>query len=121
METISQNKTISEDFVLNRIDELCRKYNMSRYRLSMKSSVDQATLSMLFNKKTVPTVYTIDKICNAFGITIAQFFSVNGEHTILTREQNHFIINCRSLNTTNKKVLTNYMGNLLSTPQQEQI
>lgn len=116
---LNSNEPISEDFVLNRIEELCQKYDMSRYRLAMKSGVDQATLSMIFNKRTVPTVFTIDKLCNAFGITIAQFFSEEGEHLTLTNEQRSLLDNWRSLDEKEKAIVTNYMSNLLASAEQK--
>ena len=43
---------------------------MSRYRLAQKSGIAQSSISTLLNRKSVPTIQTLEKICDGFGITL---------------------------------------------------
>ncbi len=76
-----------EEFIIQRVEELCTIHNMSKYRLSQLTGISQAAFSYMSKKKTVLTIITISKICDAFGITIAQFFSGQGTYPDLNEDQ----------------------------------
>lgn len=76
-----------EDYVGNRIDILCQKNKMSWYRLSQLTGISQSTISYLVKKETIPTLLTLEKICNAFNISIAQFFTEDKDLGSLSQEQ----------------------------------
>ncbi|MFI3230701.1 MAG: helix-turn-helix transcriptional regulator [bacterium] len=63
--------------VLNRIKELMEDRNWTEYRLAKNSGLSQSTISNLFTRNNTPTISTIESICNAFGITLSQFFTDN--------------------------------------------
>lgn len=60
--------------VLKRINQLRLERNWSIYRLSVKSGIPQSTLTNMFNRGTLPSITTLELICDAFGITLAEFF-----------------------------------------------
>ena len=60
---------------LQRIKELLNERNWTMYQLAQKSGIPQSTLSNLFIRSNAPTIQTLEKICDAFGISIAEFFS----------------------------------------------
>ena len=68
---------LTEDYVALRIIELCEKHKISRYRLSQLTGMSQTALGKIVSKESIPTIPTIEKICDAFGITLAQFFTEN--------------------------------------------
>ena len=45
----------------------------------------------LLNRKNVPTIYTLEKLCAALGVTMAQFFSIDDTRPNLTKEQEEFL------------------------------
>lgn len=59
-----------------KITELCRKRGYTKYKVSSayRNAADAALGNML-NQKSMPTMANLEKICDAFEITIAQFFS----------------------------------------------
>jgi transcriptional regulator with XRE-family HTH domain len=73
--------------VQERIKELMDFKGWSDYRLSKEADLPQSTISHLFKRNNAPTYSTIEAICRAFGITVAQFFAETGEATVLTEEQ----------------------------------
>ena len=58
-----------------RIRELMGERQWSEYRLALASGLSQSTISNIFKRNTVPSVATLEAICAAFGISLAQFFA----------------------------------------------
>lgn len=61
--------------VARKIIELRRKYGISQYQLSKLSGVSQSALSEIERGIKQPTITTIENICRAFNITLADFFA----------------------------------------------
>lgn len=61
--------------VPKRIKELCKQKNISFYRLSKISGIPQSTLTNILNRGTVPSIYTLEKICHALDISLSLFFA----------------------------------------------
>ena len=68
-----------DEFVLKQIKNLCNERNWSLYRLSMESSIPYSTLNNLFRRGNVPSISTLCKICDAFRISLSEFFSGNND------------------------------------------
>lgn len=77
--------------ITNRIDELCRLHHMSKYRLSQITGISQSAFSKMARQQTSLSIETIHRICEAFGISMAQFFSEPGEYPDLTSQQKNFL------------------------------
>lgn len=77
--------------ITNRIDELCRLHNMSKYRLSQITGISQSAFSKMARQQTSLSIETIHRICDAFGISMAQFFSESDEYPDLTLQQKHLL------------------------------
>ena len=54
-----------------RIIELRMERHWSEYQLAEKSGIGQSTISSWTRTKSMPTVPNLEKICNAFGITVS--------------------------------------------------
>lgn len=65
-----------------RIVELRTERHWSEYQLSEKSGIGQSTISSWSRTKSMPTIPNLEKICNAFGITLSQFFAGKEENTL---------------------------------------
>ncbi len=83
--------------VISKIQALKAQKRWTDYQLSKESGVPYSTINNLTTRKNSPTIYTLESLCKAFGITLTQFFS--DEETIL------------SLTDEQKKVLA-YWGRL---------
>ena len=60
--------------VLKKINNMRLEKGWSVYRLSLESGISQSTLTNMFNRETLPSITTLECICHAFGITMAEFF-----------------------------------------------
>ncbi len=64
------------DVIITKILELLNKNNMTVFKLSTKSGVPRSTLSKLLSRKTKTIrLENLLYICEAFNITLGDFFS----------------------------------------------
>ena len=87
-----------------RIKSLMEERNWTEYRLAVFSGLSQSTIANIFNRNTTPSVSTLEAICKAFGITLAQFFA-EGQMVELTHEQQEMFNSWSTLSAEQKKVL----------------
>lgn len=98
--------------VVARIEELCQARDWSYYRLSKASGIPYSTLNTMLHKTNVPSVPSLAKICNGFGITLAQFFSDKDESAMLTADQKECLQLWNRLSKRNKELAVAYMTGL---------
>lgn len=72
--------------IASRLNELCKYYGFSGYRLSKLSGIAQSQVQQYLNGKKIPGVPSIEKMCAAFGITLAEFFSPAAEPEATSEE-----------------------------------
>lgn len=74
----------------------------TEYRLSKECGLSESTLANIFRRNTVPSITTLETICDAFGITLSQFFA-EGEMVELTPELKVLFENWVSLTADQKE------------------
>lgn len=77
--------------VLDRITYYRKQKNWTEYQLAEKSGLTQSTISSWYRKNVVPSIPSLEKICNAFGITLSQFFSTDDDNFSLTSNQKELL------------------------------
>ena len=97
--------------VTERIEQLMNQRGWSVYRLGKKSGLPQSTLAHVFRKDSEPTISTLETICNAFGITLSQFFA-ESDFVSLTPEQRDILDKWATLNSEQKALLLNMIANM---------
>ena len=65
--------------ILGKITSLRIERNWSEYQLSLRSGLTQSTISSWYRKNTLPSISSLERICNAFGISLSQFFQEDDE------------------------------------------
>ena len=65
--------------VLSRLTSLMHAKGWTRYRLAKKAGLSTTTINNLWLRNNVPTIFTLEDICRALGITMAEFFTLPGE------------------------------------------
>ena len=73
--------------IMERIDDLCSKHKISKYRLSQITGISQSAFSKIARQQSSLSLDTIQRICDALGISVAQFFSEPVEYPDLTPDQ----------------------------------
>ena len=100
---------LDENYVINRIEELCQKRQMTRYRLSQTSGIEQSTLSNLLNRKSLPNIIPLSKICDVFGITLSKFFAEDYKIVNLSEEQRQVLDTWLSLSDEERVLVKTYI------------
>ncbi len=73
--------------VLNEITRLRLNRNWSEYELAKRAGIPQSTISTWYRKRQLPTLPSLEKLCEGFGITLSQFFAEAEEPVLLTPEE----------------------------------
>jgi transcriptional regulator with XRE-family HTH domain len=84
--------------VLERILQLKDERGWSEYRLSVESGIAQTTISSWFRKNINPSISSLESVCKAYNITLAQFFTYDNSPVELTIEQKEVLDNWNRLN-----------------------
>lgn len=95
--------------IQERIKEMMVIKGWSEYRLAKEAGLPQSTISHLFKRNNAPTLPTIEAICEAFDITVAQFFAKEGEPVVLTSEQREILLLWGSLSNEQRKIVKSTM------------
>ena len=77
--------------VLEIIKQLRDERNWSNYKLSKVSGISQTTLRNMFSRNTLPSIATLEQLCEGFGITLSQFFSDGNDPVPLNSEQREML------------------------------
>lgn len=106
---------LNENYVVERLLYLCEKQGISRYRLAQLSGISQSSISNLIQRRSVPNILTLDKLCQGLGITLSQFFAQEEDAVELTEEQNNLLKLWMELSEIDKKLVMAYMSGLRHT------
>ena len=77
----------------------------STYKLAYESGLTQSTLSNMFSRGTCPTVDTLEKICEAFGISLSDFFDDNDKVAHVSKEEMELLNKYRALSDKEKEAV----------------
>ncbi|MDD3185878.1 MAG: helix-turn-helix domain-containing protein [Anaerostipes sp.] len=96
---------MTEEYVLNRINELMKRNGWSRYQLSKKSGITDSTLASMFKNNNLPSLPTLFKLCDGFGITVSEFFDIETPlPPALDRDQERILTYWGMLDKNNQKI-----------------
>ena len=113
-------KLNNENFVLQRMQELLKAKDRSVYRLAKESGLSYSSLNNIFNRSTVPSGLTLEKICNGFQITMSEFFENMSTPVFntdaISAEERTLLERYRTLSKADKQLLNAYLAGLSKTP-----
>jgi len=95
----------------SRIKELMEERGWTIYELSKRSGLAQTTISNMWKRNTEPTIPSLRQLCNAFGITLSQFFA-EGDMVELSPEQRAFFTRWAALSAEQKEMLMNLVSSM---------
>lgn len=100
--------------VLSAITEYRLERGWSEYQLAERSGLPQSTISSWYRKDIVPTVPSLEKICDAFGITLSQLFATDGNPVTLTARQKELLERWDKLDEEQQKIVFQLIDNMNS-------
>ena len=87
----------------------------SDYKLAKEANLSTSTVTNIFSRNTTPTLPTLEAICRAFGITLAQFFTEDEEPFALTSEQKRIDYKMEHIRSRPEKIpVRSYKNNAVS-------
>lgn len=92
----------------NRLEQLIKDRGWSRYRLSKECGLGESTISNMFARNTVPSLSTLESICNGLNISLAEFFS-DGKLVELDDELQTLFKLYSTLSPEQKKIIVDTM------------
>ena len=94
--------------VIERIEKLRKERGWTVYMLALESGVTHSTLATMYQRNTPPKIETLQLICEAFGITLAQFFLEDEKVEILSAKEKEFLTAYRKLPENKQKSIINF-------------
>ena len=98
--------------VMGRIKELCASRSWTYYRLAKEAGIPYSSLSTMLHKAYVPSIPSLIKICNGFGITLSQFFAIEDDAAKLTKKQKVCLEHWDQLDEQSQTLALSYMKGL---------
>lgn len=85
----------------------------TEYELAERSELTQSTISSWYRKKLIPSISSLEHICNAFGISLSQFFNENTDNSnSLTEEQKEILKRWNKLTKEQQSKLADFLDSL---------
>lgn len=100
---------MDEGYVVRKIEQLCKEYNWTHYRLSIESGIPHSTLHNILHRSTVPSIPSVMRICDAFNISLAQFFNEDNVTGYLSERELHLIDTYRTFSKIEKELTDTYV------------
>ena len=102
--------------VLERIDELRNARGYSIYRICKETGIPQSTFTTWYSRNIEPPIEAVEKVCNLFGITLAEFFCTDTdiENAGLATNTKEISEKYQLLNTEQKQVILSVANAFLS-------
>lgn len=91
--------------VLDKIRELQWERDWNDYKLAQAAGISQSSLATLFVRRTPPKLDMLQRICEAFGITLAQFFLEDEKIEVLNENERRMLSSFRKLSIEKQKAL----------------
>ncbi len=100
--------------IMQRIEQLNAERGWTLYQLSNRANLSVYTLYSCKNKNREPSNETLKKICDAFGITIFQFYHDMHDVPNLTDRQRSILQKCTLLTDKELELIEQMQDALLS-------
>jgi len=94
--------------VVKKIYDLMEQRNWTTYELAKQSGLSQSTISSFFSRHTVPSIETLNSICEAFDISLSIFFYESDTESL----SNEFVLKFSKLKKEDKKIIISLINRL---------
>ena len=88
-----------------KIETLRFQRGWSTYELAQEAGITQSTLTSIMKRGNPPKIETLQSICEAFGITLAQFFLEDEQTEALSKNEKELVTLYRKMTESKKQAL----------------
>lgn len=93
-----------------KINKLRWERGWSVYTLACESGLTPSTLESMLKRNSPPKIETLQAICDAFGITLSQFFLDDEHAEMLSAREKQLISLFRKLNTKKQQAIIDMLN-----------
>lgn len=97
--------------IQKQLEALMKERGWSPYMLAKISGLDPAAIRRYLSCSSEPSITSLEAMCNAFGITVAQFF-LNDNLMEVSDEQRQLLTQWSRLTSVQKQLLLELMKNI---------
>ncbi|MGE4485735.1 MAG: helix-turn-helix domain-containing protein [Oscillospiraceae bacterium] len=98
--------------IIEKITCLRQQRDWSEYQLAERAGLPQSTISSWYRKGMVPTLASLQKIADAFGITLSQLVALEGDPVSLTPRQQELLQKWNRLSEEQKEILLKFIDTI---------
>lgn len=91
--------------VIDKIRKLQWERGWTDYKLAQAADISQSSLATLYSRQTPQKLEMLQRICEAFGITLSQFFLDDEQIDILSEREKQMISSFRKLTPEKQQAL----------------
>lgn len=91
--------------VIDKIHKLQWERGWTDYKLAQAADISQSSLATLYARRTPPKLEMLQRICEAFGITLAQFFLEDEQIEVLSEREKKILSSFRKLSPEKQQAL----------------
>ena len=92
-------------YINKKISDMCDERKWSLYMLAEKAEVPYSSLNSSINRDAPPKIDMLERICEAFGITLAQFFMDDEQVEVLSKREKELVYSFRKLSEEKQTAL----------------
>lgn len=97
--------------VTQKIIQLAEARGWTEYRLVKESGLASSTIANIYHRNTIPSIPTLETLCNTFGITLSQFFSEDNMIS-LSIEQTQLLEHWAHISPTQRNIVLELLKNM---------
>ncbi len=97
-------REIDNHFIMAQIDYYLKKKGWTKYELTNQTALSSGTIYEWYNNHFAPSLKNIQTICEAFGISLSEFFSTTKEEQLGAYEDKLFAL-CSQMTDAQKESL----------------
>ena len=91
--------------VIERIKKMKNERGWTDYKLASEAMIPQSTLASIYERNTPPKLDVLENICQAFGITLAQFFMEDEQMQLVSTQEKRLLDVYRKLPAKKRQLL----------------
>ena len=91
--------------IIAKIEKLKKERGWTDYELAARAMITQSTIASMKARKSPPKIDTLQSLCNAFGMSLSQFFLEDEKIEVLSEQEKILLEEFRRLSPRQQKAL----------------
>ena len=96
--------------IIDKIKKMQWERGWTDYKLAVEAGTTSSTIATMYKRKTPPKIELLQRICEAYGITLAQFFLEDEKIEILSADELKLMALFRKLPRDKRKSLLDLLS-----------